>query len=70
MDVRKKLVDLLKTIPTRNGYTDLEDIADHLISNGVTVQWWVSCDDRLPETDGVYIICDRRLNGNPWIHTA
>ena len=31
---------------------------------------WVSCDDRLPDTDGIYIICDRRLNGNPWIHTA
>lgn len=38
MDVRKKLVELLKTLPTRNGYTDLEDIADHLITNGVTVQ--------------------------------
>ena len=37
MDVREKLVELLKTSPTRNGYTDLEDIADHLIANGVTV---------------------------------
>ena len=38
MNVRGKLVELLKTSPTRNGYTDLEDIADHLIANGVTVQ--------------------------------
>ena len=38
MDVREKLVELLKTVPTRNGYTDLEDIANHLIANGVTVQ--------------------------------
>ena len=38
MDVREKLVGLLKTSPTRNGYTDLGDIADHLIANGVTVQ--------------------------------
>ena len=38
MDVREKLVELLKTLPTRNGYTDLEDIADHIIANGVTVQ--------------------------------
>ena len=37
MDVREKLVKLLKTSPTRNGYTDLGDIADHLISNGVTM---------------------------------
>ena len=70
MDVRKKLVELLKTSPTRNGYTDLEDIADHLIANGVTMQEWISVDDRLPETDGIYIVCDCRLNGNPWIHTS
>ena len=37
MDVREKLIKLLKTSPTRNGYTDLEDIADHLIANGVVV---------------------------------
>lgn len=49
MDVKKKLVELLKTSPTRNGYTDLEDIADHLIANGVTMQEWISVDDRLPE---------------------
>ena len=49
MDVREKLVELLKTSPTRNGYTDIEDIADHLIVNGVTVQEWISVKDRLPE---------------------
>ena len=37
MDVREKLIKLLKTSPTRNGYTDLGDIADHLIANGVMV---------------------------------
>ena len=37
MDIKEKLVELLKTSPTRNGYTDLEDIADHLIANGVVV---------------------------------
>ena len=37
MDVKEKLVKLLKTSPTRNGYTDLGDIADHLIANGVVV---------------------------------
>lgn len=31
---------------------------------------WISVKDSLPETDGIYIVCDRRLNGNPWIHTA
>ena len=37
MDVREKLIKLLKTSPTRNGYTDLGDIADHLIAHGVVV---------------------------------
>ena len=30
--------------------------ADHLISSGVTVQEWVSVDDRLPEKDGSYLV--------------
>lgn len=52
MDVREKLVKLLKTSPTRNGYTDLEDVADHLITNGVTVQEWISVDERMPDACG------------------
>ena len=69
MDVREKLIDLLTghSIDTQQ---DVEYVADHLIGNGVTVQEWISVDDELPETDGIYIVCDCRLNGNPWIHTA
>ena len=69
MDVREKLVELLDII-IQPGQKTLGDIADHLIRNGVTVQEWISVDDKLPETDGIYIVCDCRLNGNPWIHTA
>ena len=29
----------------------ISEVADHLISNGVTVQEWISVDDRLPEKD-------------------
>ena len=48
MDVRGKLIDLLMghSIDTQQ---DVEYVADHLISNGVTVQGWISVDDRLPE---------------------
>ena len=48
MDVREKLVDLLTghSIDTQQ---DVEYAADHLISNGVTVQEWISVDDELPE---------------------
>ena len=48
MDVREKLIDLLTghSIDTQQ---DVAYVADHLISNGVTVQEWISVDDRLPE---------------------
>ena len=55
MDVREKLIDLL------TGYSidtqpDVEYVADHLISHGVTVQEWVDVKDRLPEEGGMYIV--------------
>ena len=48
MDVRGKLIDLLTghSIDTQQ---DVEYVADHLIANGVTVQEWISVEDRLPE---------------------
>ena len=62
MDVREKLVELLKTNACPSpfmcdqackyyGYGDCfpDRYADYLISNGVTVQKWISVDDRLPE---------------------
>ena len=48
MDVRKKLVELLDII-IQPGQKTLGDIADYLIAHGVTVQEWISVDDRLPE---------------------
>ena len=47
MDVRGKLVELLDII-IQPGQKTLGDIADYLISNGVTVQEWVSVTDKLP----------------------
>ena len=47
MDVREKLVELLRDVQYLGGLE--EKIAEHLITNGVTVQKWVSVDDRLPE---------------------
>ena len=41
MDVREKLVELLDII-IQPGQKTLGDIADYLISNGVTVQEWTS----------------------------
>lgn len=62
MDIREKLVELLKTNacpspfmcdPTCKyyGFGDCfpNRFADYLIAHGVTVQEWISVDDRLPE---------------------
>lgn len=63
MDVREKLVELLEphmsglACEYESGSCELtscrscnaKNIADHLIANGVTVQKWISVDDRLPE---------------------
>ena len=48
MDVREKLVELIESARYWGSNTS-DEIADHLISNGVTVQEWISVKDRLPE---------------------
>ena len=54
MNIREKLVELLDDMQrSGTGYfgsaIENKKIADHLISNGVTVQEWISVKDRLPE---------------------
>ena len=55
MDVRGKLVEILKQAPFEGKVLDewwweekIKRIADYLISNGVTVQEWISVTERLP----------------------
>ena len=56
MDVREKLIDLIidakRTDPEEGSFT--EYLADHLISHGVTVQEWISVDDKLPEVVSIH----------------
>ena len=47
MDVRKKLVELLA--PTSLNFEEAVHLADYLAKNGVTVQEWISVDERLPQ---------------------
>ena len=47
MDVREKLVELIESARYWGSNTSAE-IADTLLDNGVTVQEWVSVEDRLP----------------------
>ena len=63
MDVREKLVELLKESKLCSKrfdyqYSDstIAIIADHLIANGVTVQEWIPVTERLPE-EGEYVLC-------------
>ena len=49
MDVREKLVELCEDLETLPCCATYEEQAEYLISNGVTVQEWISVDDRLPE---------------------
>ena len=69
MDVREKLVELIKD-GIRKGLRasgddrldySFEDVADHLIANGVTVQEWISVKDRLPDAGG-YVVCIAKRN--------
>ena len=63
MDVREKLIDLIldakRTEPETGRFT--EYLADHLVSNGVTVQEWISVYDELPEVGG-YVVCIAKRN--------
>ena len=54
MDIREKLVGLLDDMQrSGTGYfgsaIENKKIADYLITHGVTVQEWISVNDRLPE---------------------
>ena len=54
MDVREKLIKILEE-PCDGRYPACE-LAEYLISNGVTIQKWTSVKDRLPEKDGNYLV--------------
>ena len=52
--MREKLIELLMDMPFGNSTYEeeerhMEDLADYLIANGVTVQQWIPVSERLPE---------------------
>ena len=80
MDVKEKLMELLREAPYNifgnklgNCYFDscLELIADHLITNGVTVQEWISVKDRQPNNKGCYLLTVKHwFDGEPVVREA
>lgn len=69
-DTREKLIELLKKTPIAkiNGHIAeaevcfvshvFESMADHLLTNGVTIQKWIPVSERLPEKSGEYLTLD------------
>ena len=62
MDVREKLVEIIQNSVGGCARHWAEVIADGLIANGVTVQEWISVDDRLPDQSGEVLVI---VSGNP-----
>ena len=60
MNVKEKLVELIESARYWGSGTS-EEIADHLIDNGVTAQEWISVMDRSPEAGG-YVVCIAKRN--------
>ena len=64
MDVREKLMEIVKEAGYEcERFGDLwdmrenaEEISDFMIANGVTVQEWISVDDRLPDVGNIVLI--------------
>ena len=51
-NTREKLIELIESTPNIVASVEImNELADHLIANGVTVQEWISVKDRLPEKD-------------------
>ena len=59
MDVREKLIELLtnsQQLDVIDWATGWEEAANYLIDHGVTVQEWISVEDRLPEHGDVVVV--------------
>ena len=64
IDVMEKLVELLTNSPqldVLDWTTGWEEAANYLIAHGVTVQEWISVDDRLPDETGRYLAVKKRI---------
>ena len=77
MDVREKLVELIEkaSYECDEGTRDLYDmrevadgIADFLIAHGVTVQEWISVDDRLPDNKEYDWVLAQVVEDNGFMH--
>lgn len=54
MTDREKLIQIIDS--SRTYVADKENLAEHLLANGVTVQNWIPVSERLPENDTAVIV--------------
>jgi hypothetical protein len=55
-EIRERLIELIESAY----FCPIEELADHLIANGVTVQRWIPVSERLPEEEEVLCYCENR----------
>ena len=69
MDVREKLVEILrKPIFPHELVDPTEAVADYLLDSGVTVQEWISVDDRLPDNKERDWVLAQVVEDNGFMH--
>lgn len=74
MNERERLIELLDSFnrnisnyagnPKLFVVDDNQELADHLLANGVTVQRWIPVTERLPETNGFHVWVIACVDGN------
>ena len=62
--MREKLIELIKRARSdfwldRFNSDYYGFVADHLITNGVTIQQWIPVTERLPDEDGKYLVFEK-----------
>ena len=57
MDVKEKLVEIIKFYADFLSQDTIDAIADSIIAEGVTVQEWISVKDRLPQPGERVLVC-------------
>ena len=69
MDVREKLIEILRKPIFPNELVDpTEAVADYLLDSGVTVQEWISVEDRLPDNKEHDWVLAQVVEDNGFMH--
>lgn len=51
INLREELIDILNGVLCVEDITSSEEVADHLIESGVTIEEWISVTERLPSEE-------------------